>query len=245
MNTAAPAAPKLPMPAETGYRMQSQPSPSCSIGLAAAALLCATPVKAAETEISVYSGWQTAPDSVATFSGHPDQPDGAVTMGWLGRSFHGSPYYGLRATRWTSSGTGWGWGADFVHAKAYADDATLDATAFDHLEMTDGHNILTATLFYRWNEGASRWTPYLGGGLGVAFPHFEAISDNDRSWGYQLTGPAVLVVAGVSYRLNERWSVFGEYAGTYSINRMRFDSGATMQTNLITNAVNFGIGYRF
>lgn len=199
----------------------------------------------AEIEVSVYGGWQTSPHSRVTVRGHPDQPDGTFTAGWEGRPFAMPPYYGLRVTQWSSRDTGWGWGVHFTHAKTYADAATLAATAFDHLEMTDGHNIVTVNAMYRWQEAGRRWTPYVGGGVGYALPHFEAISANDRTWGYQLTGPAVRVLAGVSYALTENWSVFSEYGGTYSWNTMRFDAGGTMRTNIVTNAVNLGISYSF
>ena len=198
-----------------------------------------------QIEISGYLGLQSAADSIVRFSGHPNQPPGDVLIGWDGRSLQGAVYYGARITRWSSRGTGWGWGGDFIHAKAYADDDSLAGLSFDRLQLTNGHNILTATLFYRWNDGGSRWTPHVGAGLGFTIPYMISSAEEGQTRGYQFGGPAVMVAVGVSYALNDNWSIFGEYAGTYSANRLRFDEGGSMRTNLFTNALNMGLSFRF
>ena len=196
----------------------------------------------AETELSFYTGYQTSPHSGVDLFNHPDFGTTSFTAGWKGKSFANPPYYGIRATRWNGK---WGWGAEFTHSKVYADDATLAASGFDHLEMTDGVNILTVNAMYRWTSDARKLTPYAGGGLGIAIPHFEATSASDTTAGYQVTGPALRLTLGASYKLNERWSVFGEYQGTYSRHEADFDAGGTFKTNLITNALNIGVGFSF
>lgn len=193
-----------------------------------------------EIEISAYRGVQSAADSTVRFSGHPDQIDGDVLIGWAGRSNEGSVDYGVRITRWTSRGTGWGWGGEFIHAKAYADDDSLGALSFDRLQLTNGHNVLTATMFYRWNDGNSRWTPHVGAGLGITIPYMISSSPSGATSGYQFGGPAVMVAAGVSCALTDSWSVFGEYASACSINRLRFHEVGDLRTNLCTNALNMG-----
>lgn len=190
----------------------------------------------AEMEISLYGGLQEAPHSTLTHS-----TLGSVFVTWKGKSFEMPPYYGIRATWWRSAK--WGWGVEMNHTKVYADDPA--SYGYDRLELTDGHNIVTLNLWRRWqNEG--RFTPYVGAGLGVAVPHVDVQPIGEaHTFGYQFTGPAAQLVAGVSYEVNDRWAVFGEYKGTYSQNKAELDSGGTIETNLITNALNLGVSLRF
>lgn len=198
---------------------------------------------AAEIELSFYTGYQTAPHSGV--SGNDPGGLGAFDFnaGWEGRSFEAPPYYGFRATWWNQND--WGFGVEFNHAKVYADDATLAASGLDTLEFSDGINYLTANAFRRWTN-ASAWTPYVGVGLGLSIPHveFEA-PGGTRTFGYQITGPVVQLFGGVSYELNDSWAIFGEYNGAYSVNEADLDSGGTLETSLVTNAINVGLSYRF
>lgn len=191
---------------------------------------------AAEVELSFYGGVQTAPHSIIT-----DSVLGDARVRWLGKSFEAPPYYGLRATWWTSEK--WGFGAEFNHAKVYAENPT--ALGYDVLEFTDGINLITANVFRRFPNGG-RFTPYVGGGLGISVPHVEIQrSGESRTFEYQLTGPAAILVIGSSYEINDRWSVFGEYKGSYSSNKAKVDAGGTLTTNIITNALNLGVSFRF
>jgi lipid A oxidase len=190
----------------------------------------------AEIEISVYTGGQTAPHSTIVHS-----TLGEDTVGWLGKSFEMPPYWGLRATTWRNDR--FGYGVEFNHAKVYADNPS--AYGYDVLEMTDGINILTANVWRRWQTD-SRWTPYVGAGIGVAIPHVEVQPTGEElTFGYQLTGPAAQLVAGAAWELNAKWSVFGEYKGTWSSHVMDLDSGGTLKTDIITNALNLGLSYKF
>ncbi len=190
----------------------------------------------AEVVLSFYGGFQTAPHSNVH-----DSVLGDAHVGWDGKSFAAPPYYGVRATWWRNEA--WGWGLDFNHAKVYADDPA--AYGYDWLEFSDGLNIATLNLWRRWqNEG--KWTPYVGAGIGIAVPHVEIQRTGEaRTFGYQLTGPAIQLVAGVSYDLSDRWAIFGEYKGTYSRNKAEVDTGGTFETDIITNAVNLGVSFRF
>lgn len=203
----------------------------------------AAPV-AAETELSFYLGWQTLPHS--RISG--DLPNGAGSydelVGWEGKPFSMPPYYGARATWWRSETLGFG--VEYTHTKAYADDATKSALGFSRLEFTDGHNVLTANVMRRWPDQWGRLTPYVGGGIGIAFPHVDADhASGSRTYGFQTTGPAARLLAGVSYPINDRFSVFGEYQFTYSANEGTFDDGGTFETDIKTNALNVGISFNF
>jgi lipid A oxidase len=208
--------------------------------LGAAALLLAVSGAAgtanAEVQLSFYTGTQTAPHSIID-----DSVLGEGRVKWLGKSFEAPPYYGIRATWWKNEK--WGFGFEVNHAKVYADNKA--ALGYDTLEFTDGLNLITANVFRRFpNEG--RFTPYVGGGLGIAVPHVEIErAGESKTFEYQLTGPAAILVAGVSYEFNDRWSVFGEYKGSYSINKAKVDAGGTLSTNIVTNALNIGVSYSF
>lgn len=196
----------------------------------------------AETELSFYTGIQEAPHSRVEGT----DPGGAGAFNfltsWEGKSFQAPPYWGVRATWWQNAR--WGYGIDFNHAKVIADPATRAANGFSRLEFTDGLNILTANVWRRW-QNDTNWTPYVGGGIGFAFPHVDVESAGGTTFEYQITGPAVAVVAGVKYDFNDRWGVFGEYKGTYSMNEADLASGGTLSTDIVTNAFNIGVAFSF
>ncbi|MDF0599385.1 outer membrane beta-barrel protein [Psychromarinibacter sp. C21-152] len=202
---------------------------------------------AAETELSFYTGIQGAPHSGV--SGNDPGGVGAFdfTAGWEGRSFEMPPYYGVRATWWTNFNPQLGFGLDFSHNKVYADDATLAANGFDRLEFTDGLNTVTANVWWRWPDAwmNGRVTPYIGAGAGLAIPHVDVATSGGTTFEYQVTGGAVQAVAGVKYELNENWGIFGEYKGTYSQNSADLSNGGTLDTNIVTNAINVGVSFSF
>jgi lipid A oxidase len=204
--------------------------------------LCAGPALA-EFELSVYSGYQTSPHSVVT----GDEPDGLgdfdFTAAWEGKSGSAPPYYGIRGTWWRSETIGYG--LEFNHAKVYADSKTRGDNGFERLEFTDGLNIVTVNVFRRFPDLERSWTPYIGAGLGVAVPHVDVETEDNKTFGYQLTGPAVQWVAGITYPVSDSWAVFGEYKGTYSQNTADLDGGGTIETNIVTNALNLGVSFNF
>ncbi|UZD90606.1 outer membrane protein [Cognatishimia activa] len=211
-----------------------------------AAVILANPA-AAEMEVSFYMGTQSSPHAV--ISGTLDGTAGTAvdrTVAWEGRSFTPPPYYGVRGVYWRESG--WGYGLELTHAKVYASDADRTALGLDSLEFTDGHNIITANIHRRWED---RWwngrlTPFVTAGLGVAVPHVDIQPTGDaHTFGYQLTGPAARLGVGVSIDLTEKISAFTEYQITYSDNKVELDSGGTLETSLVTNALNFGVSYSF
>lgn len=199
----------------------------------------------AETELSFYSGYQTAPHSVI----RGDDPEATwtdeFTAGWDGKSFSMPPYYGVRATHWGSNN--WGWGAEFSHDKVYADDESLGKGGYDRLELTDGHNIFTINAMRRWpGKWGEKLTPYVGGGIGFAMPHVDIqATGGSHTFGYQVTGPAIRATAGASYALSDHWAAFAEYQGTYSQNKIELDNGGSLDFKVITNALNIGVSYSF
>lgn len=210
--------------------------------LASLLIVSAAPA-AAEFEISFYTGVQTSPHSNVSGSDPDGIGDFDFTAGWEGRSGEMPPYYGVRGTWWQSDK--WGYALEFNHAKVYADDETLDDEGFDRLEFTDGLNIITLNVLRRWQDVERKWTPYIGAGVGVALPHVDVKTSGSKTFEYQLTGPAVQWIAGVSYPIADSWSVFGEYKGTYSQNEADLDGGGDLETNIVTNALNVGVSFNF
>ncbi|WP_238365145.1 outer membrane protein [Mesobacterium pallidum] len=198
---------------------------------------------AAEFRLEVYGGAQTSPHSRVK----GDQPDGGTynaLIGWDGKSFSPPPYYGMRGTWWRTDTSGFA--LELTHAKVYAPDAERNAMGFDRFEFSDGHNIITVNYMRRWPGQFGEVTPYAGAGIGVAFPHVDVLSaGGEHTYGYQLTGPAARALAGVSYQLNDRWSLFGEYQFTISQNHAELDGGGDLDTRIITNAINVGVGFDF
>ena len=213
------------------------------LALALSMLVGTVPAAMAEVELSFYTGVQSAPHSGVSGNDPGGVGNFDFNAKWDGRSSEMPPYYGFRATWWQDSRLGYG--VEFNHAKVYADDATLANNGFNRLEFTDGLNLLTANVMYRWHQPQRAWTPYVGAGLGIAVPHVDVQTAGGKTFGYQMTGPALIALAGVSYRLTESWSVFGEYKGSYSRNKADLDNGGRLETNLVTNALNIGVSYSF
>jgi len=198
----------------------------------------------AETELSFYTGVQEAPHS--RVEGNDPSGIGAFSFlsTWEGRSFEPPPHYGFRATWWKNDKLGFG--IDYNHTKVYADSATLAANGFTVLEFSDGLNIITANVWRRWQMPNNNFVPYVGAGIGLSIPHVESQTTGGlKTFEYQMTGPAVQWVAGVKYNLNDKWGVFGEYNGTYSVNEADLVGGGTLKTNIVTNAINIGVAFSF
>lgn len=208
----------------------------------AVALAVALPA-AAEIELSFYTGFQEAAHSRVRGTDPTAAGDFNFLSTWEGRSFEMPPYYGLRGTWWQSERLGFG--LEFTHSKVYASDGTLARNGLETLEFTDGINVLTANVMYRI-PNQSAFTPYVGAGLGFNMPHveFKAVGGAE-TFEYQIGGPSAALSAGVSYKLNETWALFGEWRGIYSKIDVDLDGGGSLKTNVITNSVNIGLSYTF
>ena len=206
------------------------------------ALIFAPTLAAAQVELSFYGGIQSALPSDVSIRDDSVIKDEDCSGDGEGRSFDAPPYYGLRATSWRSPT--FGVGIDFTHAKVYPADDT-PPPGYEVLDYTDGLNTLTVNAYRRWNGAMGDLTPYVGGGIGIAMPHVEVTSGSSETFGYQITGPAATWIAGASMPITDRMSVFGEYKGTYSSNTADLDTGGTLETDVITNAVNDGVSFNF
>lgn len=198
----------------------------------------------AEMELSIYGGSQSSPHSRVSGSYPGTGARYNALIGWEGKSFAPPPYYGARATWWRRPDLGFG--IELTHAKTYAPDAERRALGFNRLEFTDGHNIVTFNVMKRWNDRFGSFTPYVGAGIGLAIPHVDVTSANGfRSFGYQVTGPAARLTAGAKYDLSDSWALFGEYQFTYSSNKASLPAGGSLNTDIITNAINVGVSFSF
>jgi lipid A oxidase len=208
--------------------------------VAAATWLAAHAAWAQNQEFSFYGGIQESP--------HSTVKHGATSFGagWKGKSLNAPIYYGLRYTRWNNNNTGWS--LNFAHAKAYADEETKAKNdGYTTLEFTDGSNPLT--LNYLWKlDPIYSFNPYVGVGAGIAIPYVEIRkkleTTKDKDWGFQYGGPVLRFSAGLSRPINDRWSWFAEYDFHYLMLNVKHNEGR-LKTNLIHNALNLGLGYRF
>jgi lipid A oxidase len=206
--------------------------------------ICAT-VALAETQIGVYGGANTNFSSQVKLTGPVRD---SRTVDWDGDSFGMPPYWGLRGTYWLNNASSWGIAVDYVHAKAVARINFAADGVYDRLEFTDGNNLLTLNLLYRfgpiWKE---RLIPYVGLGAGVTVPHVEVTLDGvpRRTFEYQLAGVAAQGLAGLEYKLSESWSVFSEAKLSYSHIDADLTSGGQLRTHLWSPHVAVGLAYRF
>lgn len=206
------------------------------------ACLAASPA-AAEIELSFYTGVQGATDSSISGDDPTALGDFDFDLSWDGESFSFPPYYGIRATWWRDDANGFA--LELNHTKVTGDEDTLDDEGFDRLEFTDGLNFLTANYIRRFGQPGARFRPYLGGGIGAAIPHVDVETAGSRTFEYQLAGPAAQVFAGVSHRLTDRWSIFGEAKIGYASIDADLDDGGSLETEVTTYGAAFGVSYSF
>jgi lipid A oxidase len=208
--------------------------------LFSAAFVVAPAVAHAEIQISAYGGMNGASDSDVTLN--TPLVTGTYDVDWYGDSFKMPPYWGLRGTWWLNAYElpHWGVAIDFTHTKVKASD--LGTIPFSTLEFTDGLNTIGLTGLYR-TPLAARFSLYAGAGAGVAFPHVEVrtIPDQGKTFEYQLTGPMVQALLGVSVGLAYGLSVFAEYKANYSWNEADLVGGGTLKTDVLTHQLAVGI----
>lgn len=196
----------------------------------------------AEVELSFYGGYQTAPSSEISVRNDAIIPNSNFRQEWEGQSFDWPIYAGARATIWTTPS--FGYGLDYTHNKTSPSDGILPA-GYSALEFTDGLNTWTINAYRRWQGGLGPFTPYVGAGIGLSVPGVEVTYAGSRTFEYQATGPAVAWMAGASYPIDDQWSVFGEYKGTYTSNTVDLDGGGSLKADIFTNALNVGLSFSF
>ncbi|OYW13547.1 MAG: hypothetical protein B7X02_01970 [Rhodospirillales bacterium 12-54-5] len=169
------------------------------------------------------------------------------TVSWDGKPFEAPPYWGARGTYWLPNQSPWGVAIDYTHQKVYADINFAADPVYDHLELTDGNNIVTINAMYRFKTEGKPWSYYVGGGPGVAIPSFEVTLDGDpkKTHRYEVTGFAAEALAGTQYQFSQHWSAFGEGKITYTQNNGDLVGGGTTKTHVWSPQVGVGISYNF
>jgi len=162
-------------------------------------------------------------------------------VSWDGQPLQMPPYFGMRAIWWFDENPNWGIGADNNHAKVAANPLPA---GLSRLEFTDGINIVTANVHYRF-QNDSRYTPYAGIGLGFTTPHVEVTNTalTSHTSEYQFGGPAAQAIVGVDAKINDTWSVFGELKIAYVEISGTLNGGGYVRTDITSNQVAFGVSY--
>ncbi|MGH6924337.1 MAG: outer membrane protein [Propylenella sp.] len=212
-------------------------------------LVLAPTAALAEFQISVYGGGNIANDSDVTLK--QGALSGTFGVQWFGgdSSEWRAPYYGVRGTYWmTDFGLpNWGAAVDWTHAKVTADlgDPAIGGT-FKRLEFTNGINSLTLNALYRMPLN-NRFTVYVGAGAGASIPHVEVetIPSLGETYEFQLTGPVVQGLVGVSVPVGWGFSVFGEYKATYSWNEADLVGGGSLDAEVLVHHFVAGLSYTF
>jgi lipid A oxidase len=200
----------------------------------------------AEVQLSVYGGTNWNFDSkVKTERGAVND---SRTVSWKGKSFTAPPYWGARGTYWFEENKPWGVALDYTHQKAYADINFGTDPVYDHLELTDGNNILTLNAMYRFQKPDRKWGFYVGGGPGLAIPSFEVDLEGDatsHTHEYQITGFAAQVLAGAQYKITQHVSGFAETKLSYTRIDGDIKGGGTTKTNIWSPHLLAGVSYSF
>ena len=78
-------------------------------------------------------------------------------------------------------------------------------------------------------------------------PHVEIrrTGADIRTFEYQLTGVAVEGLVGLEYHIGPRVSAFADYKLSFSSNDADVKGGGTLETEVWTNHIIFGLSYRF
>jgi hypothetical protein len=153
------------------------------------------------------------------------------------RPFEFPLYYALRVS--TRSGGG-EWELQFIHHKLHLADRTEE---IQHFEITDGFNILTLNRTFP----AGAIDVRLGGGIVLAHTdsRIRGRTPGDRGLfdtGYEIAGPAVVVGAGRSFRLSDRWSALLETQASLGRVAVTVAGGEAETTNLALHLL-FGLSY--
>ncbi len=171
---------------------------------------------------------------------------------WDGDSFGPAPYWGVRLTYWPSSLPNWGFMIDYTHAKLIAEENSGRAQngnnigdTFNRLEFTDGLNLITANVLYKYNKW-EQFTPYAGVGVGLSIPHVEVQQNGGPStFEYQVTGVAAQALAGIKFHIDDNFSVFGEYKLSYADIEADLVNNGSFETDVWTNHFILGLSYSF
>lgn len=244
-------------------RRRSRLAPPAKL-LLALALLWPGPAGAGELMAAVYLG--------KAWTGNADLrlklPDGTDlryrSVSWDDVSFQLPLYLGGRLGWWSSEGESWGAALDFTHAKLIAplgQQVRVEglragrsvngreplAGTFGALSFTHGHNLLTANALHRWRPwsagGKLDVQPYLGLGIGIAYPHVEVTAAGRSTQEYQLAGLALQALIGLDLSLVAGLSAMLEYKVDLAFLGADLAGGGSVHVEPLTHQLLFGPVY--
>jgi lipid A oxidase len=173
----------------------------------------------------------------------------------------GGTHLTLAGVSWTGESLA----VDFTHAKMYGeldnsvtvsgrrggtpvDDTERLGDTFNTLSYSHGHNLLTLNGMYRWfpkgeRDGTflGRLQPYAGLGLGIAIPHVETEIDAVVTDEYQLSGPALEGLGGLSFQITRNFLLFGEYQLNYARLEGDLTDGGSLEVKPCTHQLALGL----
>jgi lipid A oxidase len=229
----------------------------------------ATPPRAAGAQITValYGGLATTAADRITLE-QPGRTDLEFRgVSWRAESLESPIYYGVRIAYWLRRGASAGLAFDFTHTKMFAElDDTVQTTGtragtpvtgaqplratFDRLSFSHGHNLLTVNALLRWPLGPDSATGsrprihlYGGVGLGLAIPHVEVSLAGSSTDEYQVTGPALQALAGVSVPVLGRLALLAEYKLDHARLEGRLAGGGTVEAKPWTHQLAIGLSF--
>ncbi len=235
-------------------------------------VLCICGVRSAahaEFVFSAYGGKAITTDGDLTLRQPGETRLTLHQVSWTDDSFKDPPYYGLRLAFYPSRGSSWGVAIDFTHAKTILRTTAVVpvtgtragipvhqeeqiSSTIDSFELSHGHNLLTFNGMYRWrlaDEPHAAWSHrlqlYTGAGIGIAIPHVEARINGIQTFNYQVTGPAVEGLLGLSFDLFWPVSVFSEYKLTYAAVTAELQGGGSIDIQPLTHHFALGIAFGF
>ena len=230
--------------------------------------LAPAPLARAEVDLSIFTGVALTQNNDLDLhqSGGTDLTFHGVS--YEGRDFEIPPYYGARALWFPSEESHWGFGAEFLHIKLYAEtDATAHVTGrrggvtvnnseriedtIGSFSLSHGLNVVLGDIVYRWLPGKrgqdflGHLQPYAGVGLGVAIPHVESRIGGTFQEEYQLRGPGMEALAGVNIELTRHWGLMLEYKFTYANLDALDVPGGSIELTPLTQHLVTGLTFSF
>jgi len=231
-------------------------------------LLALDPPAHAEVDLSIFTGVALTQDNDLDLHQRGGTDLTFHGVSYEGRDFEIPPYYGARALWFPAEDSHWGFGAEFIHLKLYAEtDATVHVTGrrngaevneneriedtIGSFSLSHGLNFALGDVVYRWLPGKrgedflGHLQPYAGVGLGAAIPHVESNIGGKFHEEYQLHGPGVEGLAGVNIELTRRWGVMLEYKFTYADLDSLDVPGGSIELTPLTHSLVTGLTFSF
>ena len=207
------------------------------------ALVCLTSSVQAESQLSFFGGAQVG----AALASGVSAPAGFTTSGIETTgdlvSNNWPSVFGLRYTNWKNEK--FGYGIELDHSTSQDSFLSASNSSTTSLDFSNGLSTLTVSAIRRYPQESSGLTPYLGAGIGISVPKVRISSSSTTTSKYQVTGAAIQLIAGATYTLSDRWSIFGEYKGAYSENSAQLPGGGRVYTNVFANTLNVGLSLGF